>query len=354
MEIVCVDATTKQLVGNWVIPPAEIRRGMIVEDVMQLLSVKLQLGRGALGALKLYGQTLPEANALAPYLPALRTSNPRWVFAFERTTRVTISVFVALPSGAICVQIHPSDTIADLKNTIRVHSSCPFQRLTLHHQTLEDRRTVSSYGITNSMTIGAAVAVRGGGAVSEFVDVANDDLYGILEQSPTAPDWRRFCAGMNVHGICTSVLCAAYQQWVIMPRKFAPFNLLMHRASCPMCARPIAPRTVGFFNCLWRFEGIKHPSNMHLSSPWKVVEGDDYVVFEEDSPQVLWHSLVLSARRNLGCDECAVCCEDLSQGPTERVKPCQHQIHSACLAQWTDTCTRRSAPVNCPTCRAPI
>ncbi|EQC41731.1 hypothetical protein SDRG_01686 [Saprolegnia diclina VS20] len=351
MDVLCVDGAAKRIHRTVSLPPETLGTIRTVGDVAQHLEASLSLGSGTLSALKLYGQSLHATESLHPYLPALRTSSPRWVFVFA-SSPASLTLFVALPTGHLSLQAHPDETIAALKARIRAVSRCPFQRLTLRRRTLLDLRTVGSYDLCNDMTLVAELSLRGGGAAAEFVDVSNEALCSALLQSPSAPAWRRFCTGLNVHGVCTNTTCVANREWVIVPRKFAPFNLLQHQVACPMCASWVVPRSVGFFKCLWRFEGVQHPSRMHLSSPWAVVDGDEYVAFDEKSRRVPWLSLVFSVRRNDGSDECAVCCEALCAGPTERVQPCRHEIHTACLAEWKASCTRREAVVNCPTCRA--
>ncbi|KDO34512.1 hypothetical protein SPRG_00575 [Saprolegnia parasitica CBS 223.65] len=351
MDVICVDGTSKRIHRTVSLPPEVLGTVLTVRDVAQHLEGSLRLGPCTSSALKLYGQSLHATETLQPYLPALRTSNPRWVFVFT-SSPASMTLFIALPTGHLSLQAHPDETIATLKARIRAVSRCPFQRLTLRRRTLWDSRTVGSYGLCNDATLVAELVLCGGGAAAEFVDVANEELCSVLQQSPSAPAWRRFCTGLNVHGVCTNATCVAYHEWVIVPRKFAPFNLLQHQVACPMCASLVVARSVGFFKCLWRFEGVQHPSRMHVSSPWAVVDGNEYMAFDEKSRRVLWLSLVFSVRRNDGSDECAVCCEALCVAPTERVQPCRHEIHTACLSEWKASCIRREAVVNCPTCRA--
>jgi hypothetical protein len=116
---------------------------------------------------------------------------------------------------------------------------------------------------------------------------------------PNAPAWRRVCKGLNVDGKCESASCKAFGQTVIHCVGYEQFNLLKDAsAKCPMCHARVKPFTCRFYDCAWKFEGVKLSNGNSIASPWKDASGHQEHRFEanEKTGCVDWTSLLIVAK----------------------------------------------------------
>ncbi|KAF0683753.1 Aste57867_24223 [Aphanomyces stellatus] len=365
MAVVWVDPATHQAGGTLFLSLSELRVASTAAAVETLLAHKLaaqaplsSIQRGA-GSLKLFGQPLKGAESLGSYLPLLRTSVPRFVFSLR-----LLPLHVRAPAGqTVLVHVDASKTIAHVKTEIQVALGIPASEQRLLHGgvPLLDAHPIR---LAPHATLTLALRLRGGGGGDAramhglvFADLANEALLRQLPLAP-GPTWLHVCRGLNVEGICENDACEAYGDEVVACHEFNAFNLTAHRACCPSCHTKFVPRTCGFYKCLWRFEGVRHGSGVHLSSEWREASGDLYHLFEaSESNLALWLTLLVSVRP---CDshECPVCFEPLATADGEaRVTQlkCKHTVHATCMGEWTLICTLQGQPgATCPICRAQI
>lgn len=64
----------------------------------------------------------------------------------------------------------------------------------------------------------------------------------------------------------------------------------------------VKPITCGFYDCMWKFEGLRSTDGFALSSTWKDASGEKYHRFnaDESSGSVEWESLLIVARAGAG------------------------------------------------------
>ncbi|CAI5723235.1 unnamed protein product [Peronospora destructor] len=79
---------------------------------------------------------------------------------------------------------------------------------------------------------------------------------------------------------------------------FDYFNLMKESdVQCPECNTEVKPITCGFYNCAWKFEGIKTGDSFSISSRWKEVEDENkYHRFDERCNSMKWSSLLFVAK----------------------------------------------------------
>ena len=102
----------------------------------------------------------------------------------------------------------------------------------------------------------------GAGPVMDFVNVEKG-LVKNLNFSKNAPKWRKVKIGLNIFGQCNNKKCEAFKKEVIystdLPENGLNFNLNEEAINikCPICKKIIRPKTCGFWECEYQFEGQK-------------------------------------------------------------------------------------------------
>lgn len=117
--------------------------------------------------------------------------------------------------------------------------------------------TLASWKISSGDTIYILEEQCGGGG-EVFADVSDDAIVTEMELSDDALEWRICSEGLNIEGVCPSPDCEAYGRMVIHRNNFEAFNLKRdHLVRCPVCATRVKAITCGFYDCVWRFEGVR-------------------------------------------------------------------------------------------------
>ncbi|EQC41732.1 hypothetical protein SDRG_01687 [Saprolegnia diclina VS20] len=366
MDVVLVNQTSvATLDGMLHLDEADVLAlGGTVAQFTAALVRKARLSPRTEAHLKMYGVCLPRSAAVAPYEPTLRTQTARWVLAFSVPTATSMQLFVKTMSGyTVTVNATPAHSVAQLKRHLarKIGSGYVVDRLCYCSRELRDAATVGDYGLPQFATLTELPRLRGGsvGCLSTsvlesrpFVNLGDNKLLETVEFATTAPTWHQCSTGLNIHGVCLTRTCPAYDMWVIVPQGMQPFNLLVHQAKCPMCDAPVEAVTCGFHDCRWRFEGIAAATKMHMSSEWAEAAGGRYHQFSHCVDDIVqWQSLVLIAKPLDKADDCAVCCEPLAVGATRKLPRCKHTFHVGCATEWARMCALRNRRPSCPSCR---
>ena len=89
----------------------------------------------------------------------------------------------------------------------------------------------------------------------------------------TGPNWRCVQSGLCLQGVCLNIQCAAFEQKVIINEGLGQCliikNSIMKSLSCPLCQGSIQANTCAFYNCSWRFSGIKHDQQTNQTMDWQ-------------------------------------------------------------------------------------
>jgi hypothetical protein len=102
----------------------------------------------------------------------------------------------------------------------------------------------------------------GAGPITDFVNVEKGIVKN-LKFSKDAPKWRKVEKGLNIFGQCIYKKCEAFKKEVIyttnLTEKGLNFNLNEEvvNIKCPICKIIIRPKTCGFWQCEYQFQGKK-------------------------------------------------------------------------------------------------
>ena len=240
-----------------------------------------------------------------------------------------MQIFIKSPSGYVyTIDCEPSDTIEIIKSKIEDATSfkClyyertkknqtpkeiienPLERygggipknkqiLTFAHYILKDNRTLADYYIKENSTLDVTIRLKGGGIALNFVNVEKGVVQN-LSFSSEAPEWRSVEKGLNLFGNCQNKECEAFNEEVIhkvgIPHKKFNIQENILNIKCPICDGLIVPKTCGFWDCEYQFEGdkIEDGKLKHIDTKCKETQGDKFEYFNPfDNGSSLWTNL---------------------------------------------------------------
>ncbi|ETM43316.1 hypothetical protein L914_11180 [Phytophthora nicotianae] len=359
-------------------------RGAQVGDLFLVLNTKINAKFPSrnfreVESFLLFGQRLSRGHNLEALIPKLGSSH-RFVANMrsypKRAPRTNITIFIkTLTNQNILVHCDSTDTVGDIKIRIQEKENLDpeYQRLIFAGKELEDHLSLYSYGIKNKSQVHLVRLMRGGGARSRtFADVSNDSLLTELDFADDGPEWLTVYEGLNIEGRCKNVSCEAYQETIVHPKRFEPFNLMQDDIQCPMCFTNVKPRTCGFYNCAWKFEGVQQQDGFTIISQWKDAYGEKYHLFKagKNYGSVEWESLLIVAKPREGSmaiklspaapparnDKCTICWSDFGSTASGYIVTlgCGHSFHRACSDTCTQWCTKNDFLPSCPVCRGEV
>ena len=130
----------------------------------------------------------------------------------------------------------------------------------------------------------------------DFVNVEKG-LINVLSFSDSAPKWRTVKKGLNLFGLCQNKNCEAFDKEVVHKVGInLKYNLQENvlNIKCPMCNKLVVPKTCGFWDCEYQFEGDKIEAGelKLVDTESKETKGDDFEYYNPyENGSSLWTNL---------------------------------------------------------------
>lgn len=389
LPVLLKDVGEQGLKGTVEVHKLELPRQLArVRDLIAVLNNKIgndSICSSKVRFIQLYGARLSNERLLESLIPD-RAGNCARIVAVTQTVYSCsgVQVFVRSLSGKTRpFTCRLDETIYGLKTKIEARDELPSecQRLICAGKQLEDDRTLASYAIQKDSTLDLVMFLRGGYSVSQsascqtFADVSGGSLLTRIKFSD-APDWTACCQGLNIEGRCVNSTCDAFNKMVVHQKGFKPFNLLLDGyIKCPMCASEVKPITCGFYDCVWKFDGVRASDMNFISSQWHDARGEYYYGFDADEEHgcVAWESLLIVAKSrekatvakllvygnsSFVCknDTCTICWSKFGSTSSRSIATsfCGHSFHRACVEELTNWCSRNVTSPRCPICNKQV
>eukprot|EP00735_Rhodelphis_limneticus_P012160 TRINITY_DN5362_c0_g1::TRINITY_DN5362_c0_g1_i1::g.24154::m.24154 TRINITY_DN5362_c0_g1::TRINITY_DN5362_c0_g1_i1::g.24154 ORF type:complete len:480 (-),score=30.47,sp/Q3E7K8/UBQ12_ARATH/46.00/6e-16,sp/Q3E7K8/UBQ12_ARATH/46.05/8e-14,sp/Q3E7K8/UBQ12_ARATH/42.00/3e-13,ubiquitin/PF00240.18/9.7e+03,ubiquitin/PF00240.18/4e-09,ubiquitin/PF00240.18/4.1e+03,zf-RING_2/PF13639.1/1.6e+02,zf-RING_2/PF13639.1/5.8e-08,Rad60-SLD/PF11976.3/1.1e+02,Rad60-SLD/PF11976.3/3.6e-05,zf-rbx1/PF12678.2/1.3e+03,zf-rbx1/PF126 len=241
-------------------------------------------------------------------------------------------------------------------------------RLIFSGKQMVDGACLAKYGIAEESTIHFTPRLRGGGNCISFVDISDSRVVQQVAFSDQAPAWRIVTPGLNIEGKCNNSSCKAFRNTVICQIGMGDIDIILdtERVRCPCCRQNVTPVTCGFYDCYYRYNGIKILTGDNERSLWSTsartssirkrvtahsdwlhAQDKDYTYYNPQDSTTDWVHLVISTQAINPDNDCCICYvhSNLTQGFT-KVPCCDNVFHVTCLANWT------ARNPKCPTCRS--
>ncbi|GMF13658.1 unnamed protein product [Phytophthora lilii] len=343
-----------------------------ISDLVAVLEHKIRGMSGShnVEAVMLYGTRLSDDRRLEAIIPGLEGGSPR-ILAVMRVAPAniagTITVIETLTGKKTQVSFETNDTVANLKLKIQEIEGIPVheQILAFNNSRLDDCCLLAPCCIKKRSIVYLALKLN---RVFLPSNVSSETCRGLTQVNNdlnNVPRWRIASEGLNIEGECTNRTCVAFHQMIIHSFHFESFNLVLGGSIlCPVCHFSVKPITCGYYNCAWKYEGIRKRDGVSVTSPWTDTKESTYQNVSPGCAQ--WRSLLIVVKRRNAfgttkltsyssdpvCkDDICVICWTTFWYVAITTAPCGHRLHRFCSDKWSKWCSDHDCLPSCPICR---
>ncbi|KAF8946885.1 hypothetical protein BGZ47_011034 [Haplosporangium gracile] len=264
---------------------------------------------------------------------------------YQSIKKGDMSIFVRNVIGdrSLCISCNPSDTVLDIKKILFKREGVPLAQLLLLHRSKtlrDDDATLESLGIRRMSTLTMLTHVRGGIGLSlslsiQFADVSTRDNVLHVKLATHAPPGRTVNRGTNIE-----VKCPCTPEYsVISPIHFGAIEIFREKFRCPNCLsfNTTVPVTAGFWNCKYRFHGLK-ADGTQFTADWTIVGEPEVYRFFNPEQQMGWIRLVIESAALDKEDDCPLCLKRMDDNVG--TLDCGHRFHEFCqFLQGSENCS---------------
>lgn len=213
-----------------------------------------------------------------------------------------MQIFVKSLNGqCYTLEVTEDESIKIVKFKLKKVAGVPIdqQRLIYYGKQLDDCYTLKDYNILKESTLHLVLRTRGGGGPFSFSKLEEADVQSF---SSNAPKWRIADDGINIEGKCRSSDCEAFDHMVIWNIGYVTFDVKKdyEKCLCPLCKVSFKPKTCGFTNCYWKFEGTLENGELK-NCEWQKAPNDKYLRFDGDNRDEItnWMKLIITASKSM-------------------------------------------------------
>ncbi|KAJ5078112.1 polyubiquitin-c [Anaeramoeba ignava] len=233
-------------------------------------------------------------------------------------------IFIKPESNRIVVlDVEPTETVENLKS--KISSTLKMQvdeiKLLYKGKKLENWKTLFDYSIQKDFSIDLVRISKNiesakneknaknskNSKIQKNIESAKNSINSINDSKEKKNStWRDFVPGFNIESKCSNKDCKAFGEYVIIKFGIGKFDLLskkvLKKCLCPECKKILDPEKPAFFNCQWKFQGVKKEKekeklkNKKFINQWK--KSDEYEIYQVgEINKDYWKSLSFQTKK---------------------------------------------------------
>lgn len=220
----------------------------------------------------------------------------------------------SLPGETLMISVSPNNTVLEIKEKIRQLTDRPSEEeipLFYKDELLKNDETLIYHEMFEGSTL-SQEAPKEKNKMDFGFDFNSTEKEKNIKIAKSGPKYLTICKGLNLLGKCPNEDCGAYDQLIVIKKGIGKFDIgyEMFDSICPACEKMVdRVENMGFFNCVYSFEGIQRPIyKEHLeinkkpikkivtpakkiTQPKKIAGNQFFTSYDNSGPLVGWSSL---------------------------------------------------------------
>ncbi|KAF9146913.1 Ubiquitin [Linnemannia schmuckeri] len=303
-----------------------------IYNIIQRIAMKLQETKSDYNYQELYLQGF---HLEYPQLPLADYRVLGGTLTYQSIKKGDMSIFVRNVIGdkSLCIGCNPSDTILNIKKILFKREGVPLAQLLMLHRgkaLRDDDATLESLGVRRISTLTMLTRVRGGIGLTlslpiRFADVSSRDNVLNVRLATHASPGRTVNRGTNIERH--------------LPIHFGAIEFSREKFCCPNCLsfNTTVPFTAGFWNCKYRFHGLK-ADGTQFTAKWTIVDNPEAYRFFKPEKQIGRTRLVIESAALDREDDCPLCLRRMVDNIA--TLDCDHRFHEFWkFAQGLENCS---------------